>query len=473
MKTTYLFYDIESTGLNPCFDQVLQFAAIRTDTELNEIDRHEIRIKLNSDIIPAPMAILTHLQSIDSMQEGVNEVEGIQYIHTLMNTPGTISLGYNTLGFDDEFLRFSFYRNLLTPYTHQFSNECGRMDLFPIIILYYLFKPDTLQWPTINGKVSLKLDNLNATNALAKGMAHDAMVDVEATVALAKICYRDRVMWTYCTGYFNKKIDSERLSQLHYRITINHKQHPLAYVCHSRLGIKNNFLTPVIALGSHKVYKNQTLWLRLDQSNLTKCTSSDIFEHTFVIKRKAAENILILSYLDRYHHLIDIDRQDTVKRNLQWISDNAIVFREIITLHQNYTYPTVDGIDADSALYQMPFTTPSQQQWMREFHDSKIEIKKIIVKKCSCPILQELAMRIIAKHWPQSLSTDELEVFFEHQSRIYHNTGPCIDYKNNNKLNATTALEDISQLQQTHSQDHQKVKLLNELSRHIKSKQKT
>ena len=47
MNKTYLFYDIESTGLNPCFDQILQFAAIRTDQALNEIDRHEIRIKLN------------------------------------------------------------------------------------------------------------------------------------------------------------------------------------------------------------------------------------------------------------------------------------------------------------------------------------------------------------------------------------------------------------------------------------------
>ena len=45
MKKTYLFYDIETTGLNKAFDQVLQFAAIRTDKQLNEIDRYTIKVQ--------------------------------------------------------------------------------------------------------------------------------------------------------------------------------------------------------------------------------------------------------------------------------------------------------------------------------------------------------------------------------------------------------------------------------------------
>src|SRR3990167_1275636 len=130
MMNTLLFYDIETTGLNKCFDQVLQFAAIRTDLELNELAHHDIRIKLNADVIPSPYAMITHHIGLDAMQQGQNEYEAIQEIHTLLNTPGTLSLGYNTLGFDDEFLRFSFYRNLLPPYTHQFSNQCRRMDIY-------------------------------------------------------------------------------------------------------------------------------------------------------------------------------------------------------------------------------------------------------------------------------------------------------------------------------------------------------
>ena len=112
---TYLFYDVETTGLNKCFDQVLQFAAIRTDLELNEIDRIDINIELNCDVIPSPEAIITHRIGLDQYKNAKKEVDAIRKIHQLLNTPGTMSLGYNTLGFDDEFLRFSFYRNLLPP----------------------------------------------------------------------------------------------------------------------------------------------------------------------------------------------------------------------------------------------------------------------------------------------------------------------------------------------------------------------
>jgi Exonuclease I len=166
MPKTYLFYDIETSGLNKCFDQVLQFAAIRTDLNLQELGRYEFFIKLNPDVIPTPTAVLVHQLTLDQMQSGLVEYEAIKAIHRLFNTPGTISVGYNSLGFDDEFLRFSFYRNLLTPYTHQYANDCGRLDIYPLVVMYYLFKPEVVAWPTINGAISLKLEHLNAQNKL-------------------------------------------------------------------------------------------------------------------------------------------------------------------------------------------------------------------------------------------------------------------------------------------------------------------
>ncbi len=67
--STYLFYDIETTGLNKAFDQAIQFAAIRTDESFDIISEHDFRIKLNPDIIPAPDAILTHHIDIEHMME--------------------------------------------------------------------------------------------------------------------------------------------------------------------------------------------------------------------------------------------------------------------------------------------------------------------------------------------------------------------------------------------------------------------
>src|SRR5581483_9908628 len=100
-EPSYLFYDIETTGLNKSFDQILQFAAIRTTLDFKEIARTEISIKLNQDVIPSPDAILIHRLGIDTMLQGITESAAAYKIHQLFNTPGTISLGYNTLGFDD------------------------------------------------------------------------------------------------------------------------------------------------------------------------------------------------------------------------------------------------------------------------------------------------------------------------------------------------------------------------------------
>ena len=136
---TYLFYDIETSGLNHAFDQILTFACIRCDLNLNEIDRQTITIRLRKDIVPSPGAFLTHGLTPDELKLGISEYKAALKIYKILNRPGTISLGYNSLGFDDEFLRFTFYRNLLDPYTHQYSNGCCRMDVMPITVIFRVF----------------------------------------------------------------------------------------------------------------------------------------------------------------------------------------------------------------------------------------------------------------------------------------------------------------------------------------------
>src|SRR3990167_4147875 len=217
---TYLFYDIESTGLNKAFDQVLHFAAIRTDLNLKELQRYELKIKLNPDVIPSPYALLTHKMGIKEISQGMPEFAAIKQIHQWLNEPGTISLGYNTLGFDDEFLRFSFYRNLLKPYTHQYNNQCSRMDLYPMALMFFLFKKNVLTWPEKDNIPSLKLENINTANQLVAGRAHHAMIDVEITLELARRFFQERDMWDYVCGYFKKEMDKQRTESLQQDIVI-------------------------------------------------------------------------------------------------------------------------------------------------------------------------------------------------------------------------------------------------------------
>jgi exodeoxyribonuclease I len=472
MKQTYLFYDIESTGLNPCFDQVVQFAAIRTDLELNEISRHELRIALNPDIIPSPEAILVHQQGISQMRQGVSEYEGIKTIHKWFNHPGTISLGYNTLGFDDEFLRFSFYRNLLSPYSHQFANQCRRMDVYPLTVMYYLFCKDALTWPTVDNKVSLRLENLNTCNGLAEGMAHDAMVDVLATVELARRLKQHPEMWDYCCGYMQKETDLSRINQLKHRINLNASEHSLAYVVNGKIGQAANYIAPVLNLGQHNVYKNQSLWLRLDQKAFNEIEPKNLAESLFVLKKKPAEDLFILPYLDRYHSHISDERQQYTQNNLNWLQKNTGAFNQLKQHHKNYTYPAVESIDADAALYDLPFTSRQQQSVMEKFHRADPQDKTEILNTLHHPTQQELGNRLLCKHFGEYCNDDQHDSFSHHQTRVFcaENNGAISDYRNRHKLSAHQALENIENLYQAEERSADDLKLLKELKYYIEEK---
>ena len=260
MTDSYLFYDIETTGLSKAFDQVLQFAAIRTDRRLNEIDRHAVTVKLRPDVVPSPTAVLTNRISVTEFSEGLCEYEASEQIHRLMNQPGTTSIGYNTMGFDDEFMRFSFHRNLLPPYTHQYKNGCSRMDLFPIAVIYQLYKKDVLTWPEIDGKLSLKLEHLNSANRLASGQAHDAMVDVAATVELARRFNKEEKMWRYLEGYFNKETDAHRLEELPIALKSAAGDHCKGLMVSGEYGPGQNYQIPIISIGRSIPTKQVTRW---------------------------------------------------------------------------------------------------------------------------------------------------------------------------------------------------------------------
>ena len=439
---TYLFYDIETTGLNKCFDQVLQFAAIRTDLNLNEISRHQLRVKLNPDIIPSPYAIITHHMGLEDMQQGEPEYEAIKAIHGWLNQPGTLSVGYNTLGFDDEFLRFSFHRNLLTPYTHQFANDCGRLDIYPMTILYYLFKPDLLEWPIIDDKVSLKLENIGAANNLMQGAAHDAMVDVEATLALARALKKEEKIWDYVCGYFNKKTDISRGDQLPIAYETTDRIFRNAFLINGKLGAKNNFIAPVLSLGQHQHYKNQTLWLRLDDPQLLQLSTDNVDDHAYVIRKKMAEQEILLPPEERYHRHIDPQRQALARDTLQHLLKHPNLLEALCEYHQHYKYPEVANVDIDAALYTLPFASRDEVASFMRFHKAQPSEKMKVAASFTNPQRREQALRIMGRNYPDQLSAVELKEFEEYCRAT------LIDFRGTKKFDQPQADQAISELKQ-------------------------
>jgi exodeoxyribonuclease-1 len=469
MQKTYLFYDLETTGLNVAFDQVLQFAAIRTDLQLKEIERVEIRVKLRDDVIPSPYAVLTHLISTEQMQsEGISEFAAIKKIHNMLNKPGTISLGYNTLGFDDEFLRFSFYRNLLTPYTHQYANQCYRMDIYPIALFYYLYNEDSeIKWPTKEGKTSLKLDAINELNNFVQGQAHDAMVDVEATIAVAKQLMKSEKMWDYCVSYFLKAEDQNRLSKLTPAFPDDSYRLTEGIFVQGILGHKNNYQAPVLNLGQHRHYKNQFIFLRLDQEELRQTTLESIDKTTWAMKKKLGEPGFLLPANERFKKKLSSKQLEQADLNKQWLHDNPKILQAIIDHHLDYKYPSVPEADVDSVLYQAGFLSREDQQLCQQFHRSATEDKVAMVNDFSSTETQELAARVIARNFPQAMN-EEIKADYQSYLGKFYSNDEIVDYRRKAKFNLAQAEAEVQELEKREDLTDEQLHLLEGYKRFIK-----
>jgi len=406
---SYLFYDLETTGLNRTFDQVIQFAAIRTDSGLNQLEEHNLKIRLRPDVIPSPAAMLTHGIPVTDLSTGPCEFEAIATIHRLFNTPGTVTIGYNSLGFDDEFLRFAFYRNLLPPYTHQYANGCFRMDLLAMVVIYWLYNREVLKWPDHGGLPSIKLEHINALNQLAEGPAHDALADVRATVALARRLQAAPKVWNYLAGYFDKATDKRRMASLPLAFESASGPHTLGLLAASALGFKNNFQAPVLFIGGSRAYKNQTLWLRLDLPELQTTRPDALDENTWVFRKKAGEPGLILPPLDRYREKVGPERTRIAEANLQWLQDNPDIFQEIVRYHADFRYPEIPDLDVDAALYQSGFWSGGDQDVCRSFHAAPADEKAGLINRFKDRGLRQLARRVLFRNFPESASSGRIK----------------------------------------------------------------
>ncbi len=468
---TYLFYDIETTGMNRAFDQIIQFASIRTDARLNEIDRYETMIKLRPDTIPSPGAMITHRMPIERINAGLCEYDAVRQIHRLANEPGTISVGYNTLGFDDEFLRFAFYRNLLRPYSHQYKNDCGRMDILPMSTIFWLYKNDVIDWPELeDGKPSLKLELISALNELAEGPAHDAMVDVEATIELARRFAGNEKMWNFLRGYFRKKTDDGRAQTLPVSFHTDAGLHRYALYVSNEFGAAQLYQTPVLGIGPSIPYSNQTLWLRLDRPELQETKIEDVAETTWVIRKKFGEPGILLPPKERYLERLDEDRLKLVEENLAWLKSENDLFQEIIRYYREYEYPEVPNVDADAMLYLQGFLTDTERLTCEAFHNGPLERKIELMTAFESNISQELAGRILIRNYP-----GELPGWLQRQAEDYLTyvdpespENAPVDYRGKKRLLPAQVLEEAAKLRDERELDAQQLQLLAELEVYLK-----
>jgi exodeoxyribonuclease-1 len=190
MSSSFLFYDLETSGINPRTARIMQFAGQATDMDFKPIGEPvNLLIKLTQDVLPEPDAILiTGITPQQTIADGLTEAEFLKYFYKEVVKPGTIFVGFNNIRFDDEFVRFLNYRNFYDAYEWQWKDNCSRWDLLDLVRMTRALRPEGIEWPfASDGKPTNRLEYLTSVNKLSHSHAHDALSDVQATIDVARL----------------------------------------------------------------------------------------------------------------------------------------------------------------------------------------------------------------------------------------------------------------------------------------------
>jgi exodeoxyribonuclease-1 len=416
--TSIFWYDYETTGINPRCDRPLQMAGLRTDFDLNEIDQPvNLYCQPSDDILPHPAACaITGITPGNLAALGLSEADFMTRVHAQLAAPGTCGAGYNTLRFDDEMTRYSLYRNFFDPYAREWQGGNSRWDLIDVVRAAYALRPDGIVWPTDDeGRVTLKLERLTAANGIDHGNAHEALSDVRATIALARLIREKQPKlyeWLFKLRSKQKVLDQIRLLQ------------PMVHVS-GRFSAARNFVGVVLPLAWHPRNKNALIVcdLHLDPQGLLDLDADTLRQRLYTRRDDLAEGELPVPL-----KLIHINKCPVVaplsvlrpedqqrlglnmplyqQRALRlsdaqtaWLDKvSAIYAREDFSVSQDPEQQLYDGFigDRDRRLCeQVRSVDPAQlaqEQW--PFDDER---------------LPELLFRYRARNFPQTLNFEELE----------------------------------------------------------------
>ena len=205
---SFVFWDTETTGMNTAFDQILQFGAIRTDHELRELERFDIRCRLLPHVVPSPGALLTTGVGVDQLTDPAlpSHYQMVRAIKArLEEWSPALFIGHNSMRFDEHLLRQAFYQTLHPPYLTN-TNGNGRLDSLTVLRAASFLEPEVLTVPAgEKGRPTFSLDRLAPANGFAHDAAHDAMGDTEATLYLCRLV-RERAegVWSNCVRFARK-----------------------------------------------------------------------------------------------------------------------------------------------------------------------------------------------------------------------------------------------------------------------------
>lgn len=427
MPDTFYWYDYETWGIDPARDRVAQFAGLRTDAQLNPIGKPLVLYcRPAADMLPQPEAcLITGITPQKALAEGVCEAEFFEQIHAEMSRPGTCTLGYNSLRFDDEFTRYGLYRNLFDPYAREWRNGNSRWDLIDVVRLTRALRPEGIEWPEHEaGVTSFKLEQLTAANGIEHSGAHDAMADVYATIALARLVReRQPKLFDYLLQHRGKRQAAEILNLRQPRPVLHvSAMYPAVQGC----------IAMVAPLAAHPDNKNGVLVydLRYDPAPLLDLPAEEIHRRLFTPARELPAGVeripLKTVHINKCPVLAPLNTL-TPEAAQQWAIDVETGQRHLDALQRalpavRKKLAAVHGMtrfepitDPDRNLYGGGFFSDADRQRMEQIHDLSPEELAGFPLVFDDSRLPEMLFRYRARNWPATLSKAETEDWDEYR----------------------------------------------------------
>jgi exodeoxyribonuclease-1 len=425
---SFYWHDYETFGVLPRRDRPAQFAGVRTDAELNEIDAPlTLYCKPAIDSLPEPEAcIITGITPQVCEAKGVAERDFASAIEAQLARPGTVGCGYNSLRFDDEVTRHLFWRCLIDPYAREWQNECGRWDLLDTVRCAWALRPEGISWPQREqGKPSFRLEHLSAANGIGHEAAHDALSDVRATIALARLVKaRQPKLWAHCLKLHKKQavIDEMGVGR------------PFVHIS-GRYPVERGCLAVVWPLAPHPQYKNEVIvWdLAHDPAELFALNARQVRERLFTAADALPQGTTRLPI-----KTIHLNKSPIVIGNLKTLGaattrwgidiDQALRHAELAARKANSMAgiwaevyertPPAEAADVDEDLYGGFLDNEDRRalQRLRSLPPQRLAERRPAFND---PRLDELLLRFRARNHPDTLSSSERGDWLAHCRTVW------------------------------------------------------
>jgi len=422
MPESFFFYDLETFGQDPRRTRIAQFAAVRTDVQLRVIEEPiSFFVQPGEDLLPSPQAtMVTGITPQHALREGVTEAEAFARIAEQMSRPQTCTLGYNSIRFDDEFVRCGLFRNFHDPYEREWRGGNSRWDLLDVLRLAHALRPDGIVWPQReDGVTSFKLEQLANANDVRDGDAHEALSDVYATIGMArKLQQHQPKLWDYALGLRDKRFVATLLDVIAMQPVLHISQrYPASRLC----------AAAVLPLTRHPRIDSRVIVFDLygDPDMLLRLSADEIADRLYIRAADLPEGEQRIPLkevhlnkspaLVAWQHLratdferLGMDQEAVLAKAARLRELGPDLAEKVRQVYGSERAPAAATNDADASLYD-GFLTETDKRLLAHVRASAPTELGALESRFRDPRLIELLFRYRARNWPQTLSFEEQE----------------------------------------------------------------